>query len=206
MILLSTAYFPNIQYISKFFFDDLFVIEAFENFQKQSYRNRCEILSANGKLSLSVPLITGKDQKTPIRDVKIDYQTNWQKQHFKSIESAYNSSPFFEYIIDDFLFVFEKKETYLFDLNLKILEQLKPYLLINKPIQLSSNFIEEASFNYKNTIHPKTKMQKYDATFKPQSYYQTFNDKFDFIPNLSILDLLFNEGTQAVSILKQSIS
>lgn len=192
--------------MSKFFCDKTVVIEAYENFQKQSYRNRCEILSANGKLSLFVPIIKGKDQRTPIQDIKVDYVTDWQKQHFKSIESAYNSSPFYEYIIDDFLFVFEKKEKYLFDLNLKILEQLFAYLETEKEPKLSSDYISKTELDFRNAIHPKAKMQKPDNAFVSKTYYQTFNDRFEFTPNLSILDLLFNEGPQISSILKQAVA
>lgn len=191
--------------MSKFFSKEELQIEACENFQKQSYRNRCEILCANGTLSLFVPIIKGKDQRTPIREIEIDYVTEWQKQHFKSIESAYNSSPFYEYIIDDFKFVFEKKERFLFDLNLKILETLRTYIPFEKDIILSPGFVKGAEFDFKNSIHPKAKMKLPDPQFKAQSYYQTFNDRFDFIPNLSVLDLLFNEGPQAFSILKQSL-
>ncbi len=191
--------------MSKFFLQENVQVEAHENFQKQSYRNRCEILSANGTLSLSIPLIKDKKLKTLIRDIKIDYATDWQKQHFKSIESAYNSSPFYEYIIDDFLFVFEKKEKYLFDLNLEILEQLKNYLQIESKAILSLDYIQNPQLDYRSSIHPKVKMQKEDTLFVKNKYYQTFNEKFKFIPNLSVLDLLFNEGPQAVSILKKSI-
>ena len=204
MIHLSTAYFPNIQYMSKFFLEKTIQIEAFENFQKQSYRNRTEILSANGKLSLFVPIVKSKSSKTAIRDVEIDYATDWQKQHFKSIESAYNSSPFYEYIIDDFSFVFDTQEKYLFDLNQKILEQILIYLQVEKSYKLSSDFFADLEHDFRNSIHPKLKMQKEDAHFHSNKYYQTFNDKFDFIENLSILDLLFNEGVQAISILKKA--
>jgi len=190
--------------MSKFFLNEDVQIEAYENFQKQSYRNRCEILSANGELSLSVPLIKGKNLKTPIRDIEIDYTIDWQKQHFKTLESAYQSSPFYEYIIDDFFFVFEKKEKFLFDLNLLIFDQLRTYLQIESELVLSSDYIQDSKSDYRNSIHPKVKMQKKDSLFTSKEYYQTFNDKFKFVPNLSILDLLFNEGTQAVSILKQS--
>ena len=206
MIQLSTAYFPNIQYMSKFLLNEPAQLEAFENFQKQSYRNRTEILSANGKLSLFVPVIKSKNQKTLIRDVEIDYTTDWQKQHFKSIESAYNSSPFYEYIVDDFLFVFEQKEKYLFDLNLKILEQIYVYLQIENKPQFSSEYQIDLKNDYRNSIHPKLKMQKADVNFYANKYYQTFNDKFNFIENLSVLDLLFNEGSQAISVLRKSIS
>ena len=191
--------------MSKFFSQEAVQIEAHENFQKQSYRNRCEILSANGTLSLAVPLIKRKDKKTPIKDVIIDYQTNWQKQHFKSIESAYNSSPFYEYIIDDFRFVFDGKEKFLFDLNNKIFEKIEEYLLLKKKINFSSDYIVKLDNDYRNCIHPKAKMQKKDDTFLSINYYQTFNNKFNFIPNLSVLDLLFNEGTLATSILKKSV-
>lgn len=191
--------------MSKFFLQENVQVEAHENFQKQSYRNRCEILSANGILSLSIPLIKDNTRKTLIKNVRIDYATEWQKQHFKSIESAYNSSPFYEYIIDDFLFVFEKKEKYLFDLNIKILEQLKSYLQIENETRLSLDYIQNPQLDYRSSIHPKAKMQKEDALLINTKYYQTFNEKFKFIPNLSILDLLFNEGSQAISILKQSI-
>lgn len=207
MIILSTAYFPNIQYTSKLISGQEVFIEAFENFQKQSYRNRCEILSANGKLSLFVPVEKGKDQKTSIKDVRIDYQTEWQKQHLKSIESAYSSSPFYEYIIDDFLFVYNQKEKYLFDLNLKILEQIKDYLQIDKEILLTIDYNEDRGENdYRNIIHPKSKMQKQDDSFTSKPYYQTFGDKFDFIPNLSIIDLLFNEGPRAKEIINRCIN
>ena len=204
MIHLSTAYFPSIQYMSKFFLGETVQVEASENFQRQSYRNRMEMLSANGKLSLFVPIIKSKNNKTAIRDVEIDYATDWQKQHFKSIESAYNSSPFYEYIIDDFSFVFDTKEKYLFDLNQKILEQILIYLQVNNSYQLSSDFVVDLDHDFRNSIHPKPKMQKEDAHFYSNKYYQTFNDKFDFIENLSVLDLLFNEGSQAISILKKA--
>ncbi len=206
MIILSSSYFPNIQYLSKFFLNDELIIEAHENFQKQSFRNRCEILSANGKMSLFVPVIKGKDQKTIIKDVKIDYFTDWQKQHLKSIESAYSSSPFYEYIIDDFMFVFKKKESFLFDLNLKIIELVKKYLDIDRPTILSEGYTTQTiGLDYRNSIHPKAKMQKKDASFLPIKYYQTFNDKFDFVANLSILDLLFNEGPRSRDVIIRSI-
>jgi len=205
LILLSSSYFPNIQYLSKFFWNDKLIIEGNENFQKQSFRNRCEILSANGKMSLFVPVVKGKDQKTKIKDVRIDYFTDWQKQHLKSIESAYNSSPFYEYIIDDILFVFKTKEPFLFDLNLKILDVIKSYLDIDRIPIISNEYIEQSDFDYRNSIHPKSKMQKKDNDFFATKYYQTFNDKFDFIPNLSILDLLFNEGPRSRDIILESI-
>ena len=205
LIHLSTAYFPNIQYLSKFFCNESVCIEAFENFQKQSFRNRCELQSANGVIKIFAPVIGGKDQKTLIRDVKIDYTSDWQKQHFKSIESAYNSSPFYEYIIEDFMFVFEKKERFLFDLNIKILEQVKEYLQINSKIKLTPTFQLSVEQDFRNSIHPKAKMQKTDSMFCAKKYYQTFNDRFEFFPNLSILDLLFNEGPRASSIIRESI-
>lgn len=191
--------------MSLFFRKEELMLEAFENFQKQSYRNRCQILTPNGVNSLITPVIGGKDQKTIIRDIRIDYSSDWQKQQLKSLEAAYNSSPFFEYIIDDFRFVFNQKEEFLFDLNYKIIEVLAEYLQFDLNLELSDDFVLDVENDYRNSIHPKAKMQKEDHNYKISEYYQTFIDRFGFTPNLSIIDLLFNEGPRTGSILRQSL-
>jgi len=201
MIYLSTAYFPNIYFFSKFLLSENIVIEAFEHYQRRTYRNRCEILSANGKINLQVPI--NKRNTNAIKDVLVDYGTNWQKQHFKTLESAYQSSPFFEYIIDDFMFVFEKKEKYVFDLNLKIIETILNFLHLENNISFTKEYKESYEKDFRNRIHPRNPI--IDNDFKNITYYQTFNNKFPFVSNLSILDLLFNEGNNAQIILKESI-
>ncbi len=194
-MILPTAYFPNIFYLTQVLNSDVVEIDVHENFVKKTYRNRCEILTSNGKLGLTVPILKSREAKQRIQDVRIDYSTDWQKQHFKSIESAYQSSPFYEYIIDDFKFVFEQKTEFLIDLNRAIQEELNAY------INFETHFLTTKKYHTPNTSEYLRRSFKpnnpYFTDFPYQEYYQTFGNKFDFVPNLSVLDLLFNCGPRA---------
>lgn len=203
-ILLTTAYFPSVNYLSLFLLKDVTIfIEQFENYNKQSYRNRCRIISANGILDLYIPVKKHKKRKTPIRDVKISYEINWQKNHFKSIESAYRSSPFYEFYIDDLLPFFEKKYEFLFDFNLELLSVLIELLDIDKKIILTDNYISSSNKNYidyRTYFHPKE--NKHIENFTFPVYKQVFDERLEFQKNMSIIDLLFNQGVNSVPILK----
>ena len=208
-IYLSTAYFGNIQYFSKFIAAEKVYIEQHENYMKQSFRNRCEILTANGKLALAVPVEHNGGEKITIRDVRINYAQAWQKQHWRALTAAYNSSPFFEYYCDYLIGFFERKEKFLFDFNIKITQKILELLGINKQIFFTEeykNFDETFEFDYRQSISPKTRFAKSDIMFSEQKYYQVFAPKFGFIPNLSIIDLLFNEGTNAKDELYKSLT
>ncbi|MCF6185164.1 MAG: WbqC family protein [Bacteroidales bacterium] len=203
----STAYFPPINYISEILKCETIIIERFENYSKQSYRNRCEILSPNGKLALSVPIVKTVKPKQLIKDVKIDYKNNWQALHLKSLKTAYLSSPFFEFYIDAFLSFFEKKYTFLFDYNIEILQKLFSELEINKKIIFTEEYYTEYFLpDFRNSIHPKKQLQQSENKTYSKKYTQVFFNKFDFISDLSILDLLFNEGPNAVEICNNFIS
>lgn len=198
-VLLSTAYLPPIQYFTKILKYDDILIEAHENFIKQTYRNRCNIYGANGMISLTIP-VKRNVSKIVIKDLLIDYSTNWRKLHWKSIESAYNSSPFFEYYADDYFPFYQKEYKYLLDYNCDIQEIVMDNLGIIKKL----NFTNEYQFpkgllidDFREKIQPKKSFQDYD--FKIQKYNQVFIDKHGFIPNLSILDLIFNEGPNAIN-------
>lgn len=198
-LLLTTAYFAPISYFAAINRFEATYIEQFENFGKQSYRNRCEIMTANGVIPLTVP-VAKANSKTLVRDLKIVYPTPWQKLHFRGIESAYKNSPYYEYYIDDLIPFFEKKEIFLLDLNTKILNKILELLKLNQPIQFTEDYIQEGDTNYidlRNAIHPKASKRQQDAGYLPQSYRQTFSDRFPFTPDLSILDLLFCVGPEA---------
>jgi hypothetical protein len=204
--LLTTAYFGNIHYYSKFYQYDEVLIESHENFQKQSYRNRCDIYAANGRLTLTVPVIYSNRPKTKIKDVRIDYATDWQKMHFRSIESAYRSSPFYEFFMDEFMFVFEQKEKFLFEMNQKITDILLELLQLSADkARETITFIQKTEIHdsmrdFRSLIHPKSKEN--DPDFKIYPYHQVFEEKHGFIENLSVLDLLFNEGGNSGGVLK----
>lgn len=198
-LLLTTAYFPPVAYFSAIRRADHTHIEQFENFGKQSYRNRCEIMTANGIIPLTVP-VAKANSKTLVKDLKIVYPTNWQKLHFKGIESAYKNSPYYEYYIDDLIPFFEEKEEYLLDLNNAILDKMLELLKLDADIQLTDDYIQEGTTKYtdlRNAIHPKAARRQPGADFPPHPYRQTFSDRCAFVPNLSILDLLFCCGPEA---------
>lgn len=207
-MLLSTAHFPPIQYFTKIIRHDSLIIEACENYQRQSYRNRFRILAANGPVDLSVPVVKGHSSGMPVKSVRIDYSENWQRIHFKTIESAYRHSPFYEFYIDDFLSFWEKQQTFLYDLNLNILNTLVKVLDLDLTIRETREYLPESAGlteDYRNSIHPKKEWTE-DISFSPSPYIQNFPDRFGFIPNLSIIDLIFQAGPEAGTIIRKSIS
>jgi hypothetical protein len=199
-IILSTAYLPPIDYMAALIHANKIFLEQYENYSKQSYRNRCILYAANGILPLSVPVELATYKKITIKDVRIDNRETWQKQHFRSIESAYRTSPFFDYLIDDFIPLYSKAQTFLFDFNLSLLHILLDILQTNKSIELTTDY-EHNPLNandLRNAFHPKKETNNTDGIMK---YPQVFDAKFGFIPNLSCVDLIFNLGPSAFSYL-----
>jgi len=202
-VILSSAYLPPVQYFTKLIKYDDILIEAHENFIKQTYRNRCNIYGANGLLALSIP-VKKINTKTKIKDIVIDYDTNWRKIHWKSIEAAYRSSAFFEFYADYLAPFYQKKYHFLIDLNHDLLKMLAEQLDIDINFSYSDKyrFPEEIPFDdFRDIIHPKKKQR--DPEFKIKKYYQVFSDKHGFISNLSIIDLLFNTGPESLQYLKK---
>lgn len=196
--ILTTAYFPPIEYIALIENGSSVFIEGDENFQKQSYRNRMSILTANGVQHLSIPVVQNHT-KTKIRDAEIDYKTEWQKQHWRAITSAYNNSPFFLYYQDYFYPFYEKKNRFLLDFNTELLIVLLKLCHIDKEVLFTKEFqayYETPMLDYRTIIHPK-RCNLSDYFFTNQvAYNQVFDGKYGFTPNLSILDLLCNQGNQ----------
>lgn len=206
LILLSTAYLPPVQYMTRFVRHGSVLIEAEENFLKQTYRNRAVILTANGPEALVMPVVKGKNTKQRIKDLELSYDTPWQHVHWQAIVSAYQSSPFFELLQDDFLPFYQKKYRFLLDYNDHLLRVILNLLEIDTPVGFTEAFeaIPAGAQNLREAIHPKPQKAETDPTFTPVCYPQVFNDRFEFIPNLSIIDLIFNCGPESYEILAKS--
>ena len=199
-VLLSSLYLAPIQYYSKLFRAKRVVIETDDNYQKQSYRNRCIIAAANGSLPLSIPVDKPKGAKLKMRDIKIADHGNWQHLHWNAIISAYNSSPFFEYYRDDLYHFYKRKTTYLFDFNEELRSLICTFLGIETPVSYTKQFVHQPdtdTTDLRETIHPKRDWRNIDKQFVSKPYYQVFAEKRPFIENLSIIDLLFNMGNES---------
>lgn len=205
-LLLSTAYCGPVSYFATLAAFARCDIEQHEHFIKQTYRNRTIILGANGPVSLIIPVEKGREQKIKIRDLRIAYDEDWQRNHWRTIFSAYNSSPFFEYYADDLEPFFRKKHTFLFDFNLLLTQTLVKALELPTQLLMTEGFeqVPPGTVNMREHFSPKAHRQAADSSFAPQPYTQVFGEKFGFVPDLSILDLLFNEGPSALSILEES--
>lgn len=206
--LVELHYWPCIQYFSKFLLYPQVVVEQHENYQKGSYRNRCILAAANGPLMLSIPLQQGKNQQQSIREVQISYRENWLSQHWRSIQSAYGKTPFFEHYADEIAPFYQNPTPSLFDWNRQLLEKALELLQLPVEVQWSEKYQREVSPNWvdlRQKIKVKHREQPEDTHFKPRPYPQAFLEKRGFLPNLSILDLLFCTGPQAIQILEASV-
>ena len=210
--LLSTSYFGPVQWYQKLHRAQRVVIEQHENFQKQTFRNRCLIATANGTQTLTVPVerekgavssaSSGADACGDIRDIRISEHGNWRHLHWNALCSAYGESPFFEFYADDVRPFFEKKWKYLFDFNMEITHTMCQLLDVRPVIHLSDTYYDGSDsdvLDYREAIRPKHPAP--DADFIPKPYYQVYSHKHGFIANLSVLDLLFNMGNESILIL-----
>ncbi len=204
-VLLVTSYWPNLHYFFYVLNASIINIEQFDNYSKQSYRNRTQILSANGILNLSIPIKKNKSEKV-INSIEISYKEDWQKNHWRAITSAYKNSPYFDFFEEDLKVFYSNKYNLLIDYNTDQLEFIVKVLKQKKDIQLTKQYERnpESVIDLRTIIHPKQSYlsDKLLANKLDQSYYQTFENKISFTPNLSILDLLFNKGLHTIDYLK----
>jgi len=205
-VLLSTAYLAPVEYYLQMNTHSQVIIERHCNYIKQTYRNRCVIASANGLQTLSIPILKPDSPKCLTKDIRIAEHGNWRHLHWNAIVSAYNSTPFFEYYADDFLPFYEKPWHFLFDFNEALRELVCSLLDISPKISYSDQYIlppdplkeaGEGVLDLREVIHPKKAID--NPNLKP--YYQVFENRYGFQANLSIIDLLFNMGNEAVTFL-----
>ena len=207
--ILATTYFGPLQWYQKLNRFDGVLMEQHEHFLKQTYRNRCVIATTQGVQALTVPVEAPVGEglalsKTPIKDVRISNHGKWRTEHWNALQSAYGESPFFEFYEDDIRPFFEDRWEFLLDFNMAITEKMCELLDIHPHIELTSSYQNSLPFgegrggalDFRTVIHPKHPQE--DSDFSPKPYYQVYKERFGFLPNLSILDLLFNMGNEAV--------
>jgi len=196
-VLLPVFYIPPISWFSVFLDSETEILfEQFENFPKQTYRNRTNIYGANGKLSLIIPIAHNGNRT--FKDIEISYREDWRNLHWKSIKTAYQSSPYFEFYEDKLRKIYDLKEKHVLDFNLKALEVIQQILKTGKAYSLNNEYIkipEEISFREKFSA-------KLPSEFEMDEYYQTFSDKSRFLEDLSILDLICNKGPESMTYIK----
>jgi hypothetical protein len=199
-ILIHPTYFPSISHFAAIVQAEKITFEMEDNFQKQTNRNRTYIYSPNGIQLLNIPVKHSKAAHQKTKDIQIENDFDWQKQHFKSLEAAYRSSPFFEYFEDDLLPIFEKKHQFLMDLNLEVFDLITRCLRMKIDYSTTTEYFHEINSEEVADFRFLANGKKDNSQF--ESYTQVFDDKFGFINNLSVLDLVFNEGKFALDYLK----
>ena len=199
--LLQTTYFGPIQWYQKLYRYDHCLIEQYDSFQKQTYRNRCVIATANGVQALTVP-VEHSDDKVLTKDLRISDHNQWRRVHWNALQSAYSESPFFEYYADDLHPFFEKKYEFLLDFNEAIRQIVCELIDIHPNVEYTSEYTSDIQHqtsditDFREVINAKHPQP--DAEFNAKTYWQVFQHKHGFLPNLSILDLLFNMGPESI--------
>ena len=197
-ILIHPNYFPNIHQFTQIIKANNILFEVSDNYQKQTFRNRTYIYGANGKLGLFIPVIHTHKNRELFKDVKISYESNWMDLHLKSLQSAYRSSPYFEYFEDDFIKLYSKKEKFLVDFNIKCIKLISVLLDLDLDYKISSEYIEKTNEIIDLRGLSIARKQK---TIETPKYIQVFESNHGYLNNLSILDLIFSEGKNSVSLM-----
>lgn len=204
-VLLSTAFFPPALYFALAAASDVVQIERWENYHKQTYRNRCFIMGANGPLILSVPVMRGSFHKVAVNDLMIDNSVRWRDNHLRGIRSSYATAPYFEYYFEYVDSVIRKPFRFLIDLNLEAFGTINEVIGISTKVIYTERFIKdgEEENDYRYSISPKVKALP--DNYREIEYTQVFSSRYSFISGLSILDLLFNKGPGTLALLHESL-
>lgn len=194
-ILISTAYLPSIDYMRVILHADEILIEKKENYIKQTYRNRCYILSPHGAQLLSVPVYEGSRHKVLVTEARIDYSKRWQQVHLRAMISSYKSSPYFDFYFDEVEKIISENFEFLFDLNNALFNCVLNMLRIKKTISYTEHF-EPVNMKHKDSDY-RYRILPGQSIFTSKQYYQVFEAETGFVPGLSIVDLIFNQGPEA---------
>ena len=207
-ILLSSAYLAPVEYYTKLYAYDKVYVERFDHYMKQTYRNRCVIASASGPLALTIPTEKNDELKCLMKDMRISDHGNWRRVHWNAFVASYRHSPFFDYYADEFHVFFERKYGFLYDFNMDLCRWVCRQIDLQPCMSPTGYYVAspEAADDFRERIHPKKPCQSYDPQFEAKPYYQVFDAQTGFLPNLSIVDLLFNMGPESLLVLRDCFS
>ena len=204
MKIIELQYLPQPEYFALLIQEPDIKIDKYENFVKQTFRNRCQILTANGIDDLTIPIL-GAGKKILAKDIKIDYSQKWLNRHWRAIQSAYGKAPFFEYYADELRIIFDKRHEYLFDLSNDLLTQCLDFLGFEIDINFTNEYQDlknRPKNDFRSVISPKSNTNL-SIPYNQINYQQVFGNKF--VNNLSVIDLIFCEGPEAGRVIKSSI-
>lgn len=208
--LLSIAYAPPVQYLCKLYAaGGRICLEGCESFVKQTYRNRCLILSSNGPQTLILPIEQGSGHSSLIREVRLSEHSQWARIHTEALRTAYGASPYFEFYWDDIEVIYRRRHSHLWELNLELTHTLAELMDLPFTPEVTSSFLpprlEQATAlgDLRYALRPKNSQP--DPNFHPQVYYQPWCERLGFVENLSAFDLLFNMGPESILVLRDSI-
>ena len=201
-ILIHPTYFPTIEFFYYYSKADDLIFEINDLYKKQTVRNRTTIYGSNGKLNLIVPVKFSSKKKEKLKDIRICNDQKWQNNHLKSIQIAYRSSPYFEFFEDHFIKLFERKEKFLLDINIKSIELICEFLDLNLNYTFSKEYID--NYNSVSDLRELSEKKRNSSVFKTNPYMQVFFEKYGFIQNLSVIDLIFNEGINSLNVIKSA--
>jgi hypothetical protein len=205
-LIFPALYNGPVNYFARLARQQEIVLEQYDSYSKQSYRNRCMIMGPNGVVPLSIPVKRKRNVKTHLRDIRIDYDSNWNRIHWRSLVASYASSPFFDFMAEEFYPLYEKRFVFLIELNINLIEETLGLLGLQIPVVRTEVFSPILSdHDPRHFIHPKMDQAAADPDFHPAEYHQVFSDRLGFQANLSILDLIFNEGPDALSYLQRCL-
>lgn len=207
-ILLSSAYLAPVEYYTKLYAYERVYVERFDHYMKQTYRNRCVIASASGPLALTIPTEKSDELKCLMKDMRISDHGNWRRVHWNAFVASYRHSPFFDYYADEFHVFFERKYEFLYDFNMDLCRWVCRQIDLQPCMSPTDDYVAspETADDFRERIHPKKPCQSYDPQFEAKPYYQVFDAQTGFLPNLSIVDLLFNMGPESLLVLRDCFS
>ena len=203
---LTTAYLAPVEYYAHLMAAGEAWVEVHDHYMKQTYRNRCIIAGPNGRIDLTVPTVKPDTLKCATKDIRISDHGNWRHMHLYALESAYGHTPYYEFYRDDFVPFYERKWDYLVDFNEALQEMVCGLIGLEVKVSRTEEYLPVVEgLDMREVIHPKRDYASLDASFQVVPYYQVFQERLGFLPNLSVVDLLFNMGPESLILLKRSM-